>query len=91
MGNGAVDITENGATRLMAALAAQEIRDFFNGCDNKEDAERSLQLLLQIIAGAVPATPNSEGSCTQSTITQQTSSAEPSEIAADTMEIKDVF
>lgn len=70
MSTGTVDITENGAIRLMAALAAQEIRDFFNGCDNKEDAERSLQLLLQIIAGAVPATPNSEDSCTQSTVTQ---------------------
>lgn len=70
MGTGTVDITENGATRLMAALAAEEIRDFFNGCDNKKEAEGSLQLLLQIIADAVPATPNSEGSCTQSTITQ---------------------
>ena len=71
MSTGTIDITENGATRLMAAMAAQEIRDFFNGCDNKEDAERSLQLLLSIIAGAVPATPNSEGSGTQPTVNQQ--------------------
>lgn len=57
-----IDITETGATRLMAVLAAQEIRDFFNGCDNKEDAERSLKALLQIIDIAVPSSTQSDSS-----------------------------
>ena len=48
------DITENGATRLMAALAAEDIRDSFKGKCNSEVAERSLQLLLDIIADAIP-------------------------------------
>jgi hypothetical protein len=48
------DFTENGATRLMAALAADDIRDSFKGKCEPEVAERSLQLLLEIIADAVP-------------------------------------
>ena len=55
-----IDITENGATRLMAALAAEDVRDFFNGADNIEDAKKSLQMLLEIIAVAVPNVPTSD-------------------------------
>jgi hypothetical protein len=41
----------------MAALAAQEIRDVFDGKGDIELAKKSLHLLLSIIAGAVPNTP----------------------------------
>jgi len=53
------DLSENGATRLMAALAAQEIRDVFDGKGDIELAKKSLHLLLSIIAGAVPNVPTS--------------------------------
>ena len=55
-----VDINENGATRLMAALAGQEVRDVLEGKGDVELAKRSLQLLLEIIAGAVPNMPTSD-------------------------------
>ena len=54
------DLSKNGATRLMAALAAQEIRDVFDGKGDVELAEKSLYLLLSIIAGAVPNVPTSK-------------------------------
>lgn len=53
------DISENGATRLMAALAAQEIRDVFDGKGDVELAKKSLHLLLSIIADVVPNAPTS--------------------------------
>jgi len=54
------DLSENGATRLMAALATQEIRDVFDGKGDIELAKESLHLLLSIIAGAVPNVPTSK-------------------------------
>jgi len=54
------DIGENGVTRLMAALAAQEVRDVLEGKGDVELAKKSLQLLLEIIAGAVPNVPTSD-------------------------------
>mgnify|MGYP001247199413 CR=1 FL=1 len=58
--NNQSDIGENGATRLMAALAAQEVRDVLEGKGDVELAKKSLQLLLEIIAGAVPNMPTSD-------------------------------
>ena len=55
-----VDINENGATRLMAAIAGQEVRAFLEGKGDVELANKSLQLLLEIIAGAVPNVPTSD-------------------------------
>ena len=58
--NNQTDIGENGATRLIAALAAQEVRDVLEGKGDVELAKKSLQLLLEIIAGAVPNVPTSD-------------------------------
>jgi len=56
----APDINENGATRLIAALAGEEVRDVLEGKGDVELAKKSLQLLLEIIAGAVPNVPTSD-------------------------------
>lgn len=54
------EITENWTIRLMAALAGQEVRDMLEGKGNVELAKKSLQLLLEIIAVAVPNAPSSD-------------------------------
>ena len=49
------EMDDDSVTRLMASLAAMEIRDYFAGKGNKKNAEASLKLLLEIIADAYPS------------------------------------
>lgn len=58
--NSKFEMDENSVTRLMASLAAMEIRDYFAGKNDKKNAEASLKLLLQIIADAYPSKKKQE-------------------------------
>src|SRR5271157_5690276 len=49
------EMDDNSVTKLMASLAAMEIRDYFAGKGSKKNAEASLKLLLEIIADAHPS------------------------------------
>jgi hypothetical protein len=54
------EMDENSVTRLMASLAAMEIRYYFAGKNDKKNAEASLKLLLEIIADAYPSKKKQE-------------------------------